>query len=110
MDISQEFTPYKPRLLTSIRHLRIGQSLVYCKHTVYSSPASASDVAGAALAILTATNTKFAIRGGGHMPVPEAAGIADGVLISAEKLNIMQLTKSNNIALLGPGLKTGGCL
>ena len=69
-------------------------------------PTSASDVAGA-LAILTATDTKFAVRGGGHMPVPEAAGIADGVLISTEKLNFMQLTKDNSIAQLGPGLRWG---
>ena len=69
-------------------------------------PTSGIDVAGA-LEILTATNTKFAVRGGSHMPVPEAAGISDGVLISTEKLNFMQLTKDNRIAQLGPGLRWG---
>ncbi len=69
-------------------------------------PTCASDVAGA-LAILTATDTKFAIRGGGHMPVPGATGIADGVLISMEKLNLMQLTNNQTIAQLEPGLRWG---
>ena len=41
------------------------------------------------------------------MPVPGAAGIADGVLISTEKLNLMQLTNNNSIAQLGPGLRWG---
>lgn len=57
-----------------------------------------------ALAILEATKTKFAVRGGGHMPVPEAASISEGVLISTEKLNTMRLT-DGNIAQLGPGLR-----
>jgi FAD/FMN-containing dehydrogenase len=66
-------------------------------------PTSASDVAGA-LAILEATKT---VRGGGHMPVPEAASIAEGVLISTENLNTMRLTDANTIAQLGPGLRWG---
>ena len=67
-------------------------------------PTSASDVAGA-LTILTAAKTNFAVRGGGHMPVPEAAGISDGVLISTEKLNRLVLTKDKKIAQVGPGLR-----
>lgn len=69
-------------------------------------PAQANDVGGA-LAILTATNTKFAVRSGGHMPVPGAAGISDGVLISTKRLNNMQLTHNGKIAQLGPGLRWG---
>lgn len=69
-------------------------------------PTCASDVAGA-LAILTAANTKFAVRGGGHMPVARAAGIADGVLISTEKLSLMRLTNNRKILQLGPGLRWG---
>lgn len=67
-------------------------------------PTSAKDVAGA-LKILKDTQMKFAVRGGGHMPVPEAAGIGDGVLISTEKLNMMQLSSDKKIAQLGPGLR-----
>jgi FAD/FMN-containing dehydrogenase len=67
---------------------------------------SARDVAGA-LAILKATETKFAVRSGGHMPVPEAASIAEGVLISTENMNTMRLTDGNTIAQLGPGLRWG---
>jgi len=41
------------------------------------------------------------------MPVPGATGIADGVLISMEKLNLMQLTNNQTIAQLEPGLRWG---
>lgn len=59
------------------------------------------------LKILTATNTRFAVRGGGHMPVPGAASIDDGVLISIEKLTTKQLSKDKKLAKLGPGLRWG---
>lgn len=41
------------------------------------------------------------------MPVPEAAGIKDGVLISTEKLNILRLSKDKKTAQVGPGLRWG---
>jgi FAD/FMN-containing dehydrogenase len=41
------------------------------------------------------------------MPVPGAASIAEGVLISTENLNTMRLTDANTIAQLGPGLRWG---
>ena len=69
-------------------------------------PTSAQHVAGA-LNILTRTRAKFAVRGGGHMPVPEAAAIKDGVLISTELLNLRELSKDKTLAKLGPGNRWG---
>lgn len=39
------------------------------------------------------------------MPVPGAANIDDGVLISMSKMNAMKLTKNDSIAQIGPGLR-----
>ncbi|KAL8941980.1 MAG: hypothetical protein Q9216_001913 [Gyalolechia sp. 2 TL-2023] len=50
---------------------------------------------------------KFAVRGGGHIPVPEAAAIKDGVLISTELLNLKELSKDKKLAKLGPGNRWG---
>ena len=47
------------------------------------------------------------MRGGGHMPVPGAAGISDGVLISMERMKRMKLTNNRKIAQLEPGLRWG---
>lgn len=41
------------------------------------------------------------------MPVPGAAGISDGILISTKRLNSMQLANNGTIAQLGPGLRWG---
>ena len=69
-------------------------------------PTSAQEIASA-LVILTSTKTQFAVRSGGHMPVPGAAGITNGILISTEKLDSMQLTNNQKTAQLGPGLRWG---
>lgn len=69
-------------------------------------PQTAQDVARA-LKILTATGTHFAVRGGGHMTVPNAANIDNGVLISLNQMTTMKLTQNNSIAQLGPGLRWG---
>ncbi|KAI0146306.1 hypothetical protein GGR57DRAFT_478799 [Xylariaceae sp. FL1272] len=67
-------------------------------------PSSSHDVAGA-LAVMVQDGTKFAVRSGGHMPVPGAANIDKGVLISMNNMKTMQLTENNTIAQLGPGLR-----
>lgn len=67
-------------------------------------PSSKEDVSGA-LAILVQDGTKFAVRGGGHMPIPGAANIDNGVLISMSNMKTMQLARNNSIAQLGPGLR-----
>ncbi|TGJ88404.1 hypothetical protein E0Z10_g329 [Xylaria hypoxylon] len=67
-------------------------------------PATAQDVADA-LQVLVKRGTKFAVRGGGHMPVPGAANINGGVLFSLGNMRTLQMTKRNMIAQLGPGLR-----
>ncbi|KAI0195870.1 hypothetical protein F4808DRAFT_452809 [Astrocystis sublimbata] len=67
-------------------------------------PESAQDVADG-VRILVKHKTKFAIRGGGHMPVRGAANIDNGVLMSLNKFTMMKMTKQNTVAQLGPGLR-----
>ncbi|KAK3687935.1 hypothetical protein B0T22DRAFT_439508 [Podospora appendiculata] len=72
--------------------------------TCLVEPTSAQEVAQI-LAVLVKDGTQFAVRGGGHMPVPRAANIDKGVLISLDEMNTMQLAQNNRIAQLGPGLR-----
>ncbi|KAI3337024.1 FAD binding domain protein [Xylariaceae sp. AK1471] len=67
-------------------------------------PDTAQDVANA-LRIPVQRGTEFAVRGGGHMPVPGAANINGGVLLSLGNMRTMQMTNRNTIAQLGPGLR-----
>ncbi|KFA81542.1 hypothetical protein S40288_09059 [Stachybotrys chartarum IBT 40288] len=67
-------------------------------------PSKAEDVAGA-LAVLVETRTKFAVRGGGHVPVPGAANINGGVLMALHNMRTMEFAQKNTIAKLGPGLR-----
>ncbi|KAI0436188.1 hypothetical protein F4803DRAFT_567061 [Xylaria telfairii] len=67
-------------------------------------PSDSHDVAGA-LAVLVQDGAKFAVRSGGHMPVPGASNIDQGVLISLNRMTTMQLTHNNSIAQIGPGLR-----
>ncbi|KAI2621572.1 hypothetical protein GGS21DRAFT_380653 [Xylaria nigripes] len=69
-------------------------------------PSNAQDVSGA-LAVLIRDNAKFAVRGGGHMPVPGASNIDNGVLISLNAMRTTQLTKNNTVAQVGPGMRWG---
>lgn len=69
-------------------------------------PHTSHDVAGA-VKILVNTNTKFAVRGGGHMPIPGAASTSSGVLIAMDKLNSLDLVSIGNekIVKVGAGLR-----
>ena len=55
--------------------------------------------------ILKRTRTKFAVRGGGHMPNKGAQGITDGVLIALTQMKQLKLTQGGKIAQVGPGLR-----
>ncbi|KAL8723704.1 MAG: hypothetical protein Q9181_007213 [Wetmoreana brouardii] len=70
------------------------------------TPEKAQDVAGA-LKIIVATNTKFAVRSGGHMPNPGSNNVNDGVLIGLDRLNSTKLAQFNGVevAQIGPGLR-----
>ena len=65
-------------------------------------PTSAKTL-GDGLKIITSAKSNFAVRSGGHMPVPFANGIEDGVLISMSGFNRNKMTQNNNIVQVGPG-------
>jgi FAD/FMN-containing dehydrogenase len=49
---------------------------------------------------------KFAIRGGGSMPVSNAANIGpEGILISSSNLTTMKLSQDHQIVSVGPGIR-----
>ena len=70
------------------------------------TPYTAEDVAGA-LEILVATGTHFAVRSGGHMPIPGAASTNDGVLIGMTNMNALNLVANGKVAQIGPGQTWG---
>lgn len=61
-----------------------------------------------AVKVLTNTSTQFAMRGGGHMPISDAANIgSSGVLLSSTNLNILKLSEDGETMSVGPGLRWG---
>lgn len=61
-----------------------------------------------AVKTFVATHTKFAMRGGGHMPIPDAANINNtGVLISSTNLNTLKLSQDGETMSIGPGPRWG---
>ncbi|KAF2764142.1 FAD-binding domain-containing protein [Teratosphaeria nubilosa] len=75
-----------------------------CVNTPYCvfQPASATELADG-LKILVWAKTRFAVRSQGHMPVPLANGIDNGVFISTSFLNKNRLINNNSIVQIGPG-------
>jgi len=66
------------------------------------------DALGVIFAIqkFTQTETKFAVRGGGHMPIAGSNNIdAPGVLLSTTNLNSLQLNGNKDVISVGAGLK-----
>ena len=59
-----------------------------------------------ALTIIVATNTNFAIRGAGHMPIAGAASTNNGVLFAMDRFTTTQLSQidGQNVAQIGCGL------
>ncbi|CRL18804.1 FAD-binding, type 2 [Penicillium camemberti] len=67
------------------------------------APASAEEVAGG-LAILRKADQTFAVRTQGHMPVPGAADISNGVLMVTTSLNSVQYADdSKSVVQIGAG-------
>lgn len=57
---------------------------------------------------LSALNTTFAIRSGGHKDAPGFASIGNGgVLIALSQLKSLSLSHDKSIATIGPGLRWG---
>ncbi|CAI6019974.1 unnamed protein product [Clonostachys chloroleuca] len=65
-------------------------------------PTSPSQVASV-LKALEFFGEKFAIRGGGHSPNPGWAGIQDGLLISTDRLNKLELNAKSGVVSVGAG-------
>ncbi|KAI0382173.1 putative FAD-binding oxidoreductase [Hypomontagnella monticulosa] len=60
-----------------------------------------------ALPIIVDANSSFAIRSGGHMPVPHAASISAGVLIDLSQFGGTRYDAENNVAVIGAGQRWG---
>jgi FAD/FMN-containing dehydrogenase len=57
---------------------------------------------------MTLTLSKFAVRGGGHMPIPGYNGIdSNGILLSASNLTTLALSSDKSIVSVGPGNRWG---
>lgn len=56
---------------------------------------------------LVESNTRFAIRSGGHSPAPQAANIDGGVLIDLSGFNEVKYEQSDQVAKIGSGLTWG---
>lgn len=67
------------------------------------APTNSKEVAFA-VKVLTATNTQFAVRGGGHMPIRGANNIdAPGVLLSLTNLRELSLSEDKTVLSICPG-------
>lgn len=58
-----------------------------------------------ALPIIVKSNTKFAIRSGGHMPAVGSNSVDDGVLIDLSLLDAFEYSADDGEVTLGPGLR-----
>jgi FAD/FMN-containing dehydrogenase len=65
-------------------------------------PENAQQVSSA-IAILTLTSTQFAVRGGGHMPIPGYNNIDSGVLLSTSNLTTLELSHGQSTVSVGAG-------
>ncbi|PMD56688.1 FAD binding domain-containing protein [Hyaloscypha bicolor E] len=74
----------------------------YLSPTCVFTPKCTTDVSSAIL-ILTGLKATFAVRGGGHMPIPGYANTIGGVLIGLTDLNEIQLSSDNSYVSVGPG-------
>lgn len=71
------------------------------------APTSAQDLSHAIKA-LTDSSTLFAMRGGGHMPIADAASInSSGVQISSTNLKTLHLSSDKQTMSIGPGPRWG---
>lgn len=68
------------------------------------TPNTSQDIASA-VKVLVQTNTKFAVRGGGHMPIPGAASTNDGILIAMDNISTLEVAQvgSQAVAKIGTG-------
>lgn len=60
-----------------------------------------------AVLIIGGLGASFAVRGGGHMPIPGYANTDGGILIGLSKLNQIALSKDHSYVSVGPGQRWG---
>ncbi|KAF1994899.1 FAD-binding domain-containing protein [Amniculicola lignicola CBS 123094] len=71
------------------------------------APRNANDLSRA-VTLFSNTSTLFAMRGGGHMPIPGAATInSTGVQISSSNLKTLELSEDKQTMSIGPGPRWG---
>jgi FAD/FMN-containing dehydrogenase len=64
--------------------------------------------ASLAVTTIALTLSKFAVRGGGHIPVPGYNGIGNmGILLSISNLTILALSSDKSTVSVGPGNRWG---
>lgn len=62
----------------------------------------------AGIQLLAARDVPFAIRGGGFMPVSNAANIGpEGILLSNTNMTSLNITADNSVVTVGAGIKFG---
>ncbi|KAF8460077.1 hypothetical protein BDZ91DRAFT_700669 [Kalaharituber pfeilii] len=69
-------------------------------------PTSAKDVAKG-ITIATLCGSEFAIRGGGHMPVPNFTNTNGGILFALSGLNTLSLSSTKQSLFVGPSYNWG---
>lgn len=69
-------------------------------------PTSAQQI-GTAVTLLAKTQTKFAVRGGGHMGITGANNVDNGVLIVMSNLTTFELNADKSILSVGPSYRWG---
>lgn len=55
------------------------------------------------LQVIKQSKSKFSVRSGGHMPVPGAQSVDDGVMIAMTNFNARTLNHDRSVASIGPG-------
>ena len=87
--------------------------LAYWSATTFNGPAcvfvpqNAQQVA-LAVTTMTLTRSRFAVRGGGHMPIPGYNGIDNtGILLSSSNLTTLALSPDKSTVSVGPGNRWG---
>ena len=111
----------RPRIIVRDIRLVVSMYQVFCEMTLLSVfwsettilspacvfvPSNAQQIAGA-LKICVQTRTPFAVRGGGHTPIPGAANTNGGVLMGLDHMKQTTFGTYNGIpiASIGPGLR-----
>ncbi|KAH8808635.1 hypothetical protein F5884DRAFT_378386 [Xylogone sp. PMI_703] len=74
----------------------------YLAPTCVFTPQTASQVS-AAVKLFKSLKVPFAVRGGGHMPIPSYANTNGGVLIGLTNLNQIKLSSDKSSVSVGPG-------